>query len=264
MGVYLRVDEPMPDYLCFTANAAGSTISLNKYQTPTDVSLETSTDGTNWSSYTFWTTITLSNVGDKVYWRNTSETTTTFSTDQYLYYYFSMTWSIAASGDITSLINKNLTTTLNWDYTFLNLFNWCTSLTSTPKLPATTITSYCYYQMFYWCSSLVTLTELPATTVYNYCYFNMFRDCTNLEQIAKLPALDSSPNYCYNSMFRNCSKIKLSTTQTGEYQTEYRIPTTWTWTTSTNGTRYIFNNTWWSWAWTPSINTTYYTSNTVV
>jgi hypothetical protein len=65
-------------------------------------------------------------------------------------------------------------------------------------------------------------------------------------------------------MFRNCSKIKLSTTQTWEYQTEYRIPTTWTWTSWSSSLSNMFTSTWWTFTWTPSINTTYYTSNTVV
>jgi hypothetical protein len=65
-------------------------------------------------------------------------------------------------------------------------------------------------------------------------------------------------------MFNGCSKIKLSTTQTWEYQNEYRIPETWTWTTATNALYRMFRTTWWTFAWTPAINTTYYTSNTLV
>jgi hypothetical protein len=78
------------EYLCFTANTAGSTVKLIKNGNPTAVTLETSTDGSNWSTYTFGSTITLSNIGDKVYWRNTSETTTGFSINVSNYYYFEM------------------------------------------------------------------------------------------------------------------------------------------------------------------------------
>ena len=46
-----------PDYLCFTANTAGSTVQLWKNWSPTPVTLETSTDWENWSTYTFsWDT----------------------------------------------------------------------------------------------------------------------------------------------------------------------------------------------------------------
>lgn len=237
MWVYIRVDEPVPPYLCFTANTAGSTVQLTKTWSPTAVTLETSIDGNTRTTYTIGNTITLSNIGDKVYFRNTSETTTGFSTDTSNYYKFVMTWSIVASWDTTSLINKNGTDTLSWGYCFGWLFLNCTSLTSAPELPATTITNNCYYSMFNWCTNLETLPELPATTL---------------------------NNYCYNSMFRNCSKIKLSTTQTWEYQTTYTIPSWWSWTVGTNSLANMFTYTWWTFTWTPSINTTYYTSNTVV
>ena len=237
--VYLWNTKVRPENkeLCFTANTAGSSIQLHKSNSPTDVTLETSTNWSNWTTYTFNDTITLSNIWDKVYWRNTSETTTGFTTGTNNYYYFIMTWSIAASGNVTSLVNKNCTDTLNWTYCFRNLFYQCSSLTSAPSLPATTLTSGCYYYMFRECTNLETLPELPATTLTNYCYYNMFRDC---------------------------SKIKLSTTQTWEYQTAYRIPTTWTWTALSDALTYMFDYTWWTFTWTPSINTTYYTSNTLV
>lgn len=225
----------LPPYLCFTANTANSTVTLNKIWNPTAVTLETSTDWKTWSTYTFNTAITLSNIWDKVYWRNTW--VATWFSDYYYQYKFAMTGSIAASGDINYLLNKDTTTTLVWAYTFYNLFNWCTSLTSTPSLPATTLTSDCYREMFRGCTNLTTLPELPATTLTNECYY---------------------------LMFRNCSWIKLSAVKTWDYQTEYRIPTTWTGTTAYYALNSMFTGTWWLFTWEPSINTTYYTSNTVV
>lgn len=224
------------DYLCFTADTAGSTVALDKIWSPTAVNLEISTDGNTWTDYTIWDTITLANVWDKVYMRNKSETDTWFSRTSNSYYQFSMTWNIWASGDITSLLNKNGTTTVS-RYYFFRLFEWCTSLTTAPELPATTLSSYCYSSMFYWCTSLTTLPELPATTL---------------------------GSNCYHSMFFWCTRIKLSTTQTWEYQIPYRIPTTWTWTVGTSSLSTMFTNTWWTFTWTPTINTTYYTSNTVI
>lgn len=225
------------DYLCFTANAANSSVKLVKNGSPTTVTLETSTDGSTWSTYTIWDTITLANIWDKVYWRNTSETTTEFSSADSIYYYFVMSGSINAGWDIWYLINKNSTDTLTHTYIFKGLFTNCTSLATPPKLPATTLTSRCYKSMFYGCTDLDTLPELPAITL---------------------------ANYCYQQMFIWCSKIKISATQTWEYQTEYRIPTTWTWTTGSNSLDGMFSNTWWTFTWTPTINTTYYTSNTLV
>ena len=250
-------------YLYFTANTAWSTVILERFSgSPTSVTLEISTDWTNRSNYTMGSTITLTNIGDKVYWRNTSTTDTWFSTNENNFYRFKMTWSIAWSGDITYLLNKNWTTILS-PFCFTTLFYWCTSLTTAPLLPATTLGTYCYYGMFNGCSSLTTTPSLPATTLDTYCYNRMFYDCTELETLPELPATTLA-NYCYNSMFNGCSKIKLSTTKTWDYQTAYRIPTTWTWTSASYALSNMFYNTWWTFTGTPSINTTYYTSNTVV
>lgn len=262
MSIYMW-REHIPQELCFTANTASSTVQLNKTWSPTSVTLETSADGETRTTYTFWTTITLSNIWDKIYRRNTSETTTGFTTSSSNYYSFAMTWSISASWDITYLINKNGTTTLIWNRCFGTLFNNCTSLTSIPNLPATTLTDNCYFAMFYGCTHITTATSLPATSIPYNAYYNMFVDCYNLEQLPRLPATTVLDWWCWN-MFSGCSKIKLSTTQTWEYQTEYRIPITWSWTYSSYALLDMFYDTWWTFTWTPTINTTYYTSNTLV
>lgn len=238
MAIYMW-REYQPPELCFTANTAGSTVQLTQNRTPIAVSLETSTDGWTWDSYTIWDTITLTNIGDKVYFRNTSETTTWFSAGTNNRYQFVLTWSVASSWDITYLINKNWTDTLTVNYCFYHLFYWATALTSAPSLPATTLTQRCYNQMFVNCTNLETLPELPAIDLTSYCYYNMFRWCT---------------------------KIKLATSQDSTYTNAYRIPTTWTGTEyATSPLDGMFQDTWWTWQGsTPTINTTYYTSNTVV
>lgn len=229
-----KAPEPRKE-LCFTANTAWSTVKLTRTWSPTSVTLETSIDWTTWNTYTLFSTITLSNVWDKVYFRNTSTTDTWFSqgyTNNY--YYFVMQGSLSASWDVWYLLNKNSTNTMS-NFCFCKLFLSC-PIKTTPKLPATTLASSCYREMFE-SSSLEVLPKLPAT------------------------ALASS---CYMQMFYWCSKIKLSTTQTWEYQTEYRVPISWTWTDWGSSLSYMFQWTWWTFTWTPSINTTYYTSNAVV
>ena len=287
-----KVRPPVPPipYLCFTANTAGSTVELNKVGSPTNVSLQVSTNWNNWSNYIpwSWTTIQLQNIWDKIYFRNTSETTTWFSINGANYYKFVMTWSIAASWDVTWLLNKNFTDTVS-DNCFNSLFNGCGSLTSAPELPATTLRDNCYVQMFQLCNNLLKAPDLPAKTMKtscyhymfngctsiteppkiwaetlgNYCFYGMFNNCSNLEKLPKLPIL-TVPAYAYAYMFYGCSKIKLSTTQTWEYQTPYRIPETWTWSAGNRALDYMFYGTWWTFTWKPSINTTYYTSNTIV
>ena len=55
----------------------------------------------------------------------------------------------------------------------------------------------CYQHMFYGCTSLTTAPELPATTLVEGCYQNMFIDCRNLNHI-KCLATDISANSCTN------------------------------------------------------------------
>ena len=45
------------------------------------------------------------------------------------------------------------------------MFENCTSLTTAPTLPATTLALACYVGMFKGCSSLTTTPSLPATTL---------------------------------------------------------------------------------------------------
>ena len=151
------------------------------------------------------------------------------------------------------------------DYCYQEMFDGCTSLTTAPELPATTMADYCYMYMFYGCTSLTTAPELPATKLARDCYDGMFNWCTSLTTAPSLPATTLTES-CYYGMFRGCTKIKLSTTKTGEYQTAYRIPTSGTGTTATDALADMFANTGGTFVGTPKINTTYYlsTSNTVV
>jgi len=237
MAIYM-MREYNPSELCFTAEQTNSTITLNKSWSPALVSLETSTDWQTWSDYTFGTLITLTNIGDKVYWRNKSETVTRFSTSSSAFYRFVITGLVGASGDVNYLLCKNSTLSLETPSTrcFYRLFYGNAYLTSSPKLPATTLSVSCYLDMFRLCTQLSTLPELPAATL---------------------------PNSCYQWMFQWCSNIKLSSTQTWDYQTPYRIPTEWTGTEGTQSVKSMFISTGGTVTWV-AINTTYYTSNTVV
>lgn len=150
------------------------------------------------------------------------------------------------------------------DRCYYYMFRGCTSLTAAPALPATTLVDYCYYDMFYGCTSLTTMSAISATTMtgsYN-CYY-MFYNCSSL---TTLPSLSTTALavFCYGSMFNGCTKIKLSTTQTGDYQTPYRIPSSGTGTVDSNSLNSMFSGTGGTFKGAPTINTTYYTSNTVV
>ena len=75
------------------------------------------------------------------------------------------------------------------------MFAGCTSLTSAPALPATTLYGSCYTGMFAGCTSLTSAPALPATTLEDDCYSYMFQGCTKLNYI-KCLATDISATNC--------------------------------------------------------------------
>ena len=195
--------------LCFTANMPGSSVQLNKEESgskPAPVSLEYSNDSINWSAYSIGTEIVLANTGDKVYFRNAGDELATEFSSESGWYRFSMGGSIAASGNVMSLIDKSgLAKTLS-AYCFYGLFSGCTSLTQAPELPATTLATGCYSNMFAGCTNLTEAPKLPATTLATGCYSNMFAGCTNLTEAPELPAT-TLVNGCYKEMFAGCEKL---------------------------------------------------------
>ena len=196
----------IPDYLCFTAEQAGSTVAMAVTGTPTKgQAFEYSTDGTNWSVFTpGTTTITLANVGNKVYFRGDN---ITVSQSTSIRYRFVMSGKIAASGNIMSLLDKTCQSTrISNDFCYNYMFYNCTSLTTAPVLPATTLANSCYFSMFYGCTSLTTAPALPATTLADYCYFSMFYGCTSLTTAPALPATTLANN-CYYYMFNGCKSL---------------------------------------------------------
>ena len=188
-----KYQEMLRTPLTFTAKQANSTIKMVKRGSAPTVYLETSTTGEegSWSDFIVnSTTITLANVGDKVYFR-AKQDNERFGTHLNAYNYFVMTGKIAASGNINTLLKADgsVLDLTGRDYCYDNMFNGCTSLTQAPELPATTLARSCYSMMFYNCSSLTQAPELPATTLANYCYDNMFNGCTSLTQ-ASFPNLE--------------------------------------------------------------------------
>jgi hypothetical protein len=173
------------------------------------VSLETSSDGINWSPFVVGaTTNVLENVGDKVYFRAGTDGNTGIAASSVNYNKFAMSGTIAASGNVMSLLSRDFddATTMNSQYCFGRLFMNCTSLASAPQLPATTLASYCYLAMFRDCTSLASAPQLPATTLVNNCYLGMFYGCTSLASAPQLPAT-TLVDGCYREMFYSCSNL---------------------------------------------------------
>lgn len=195
------------DYLCFTAEQANSTVGLDKEGTPPEISLEYSTDKKTWTEYTWngntGATITLANIGDSVWWRGNNNT---FSTNPYSYHGFVMSGKIKASGNIMSLLDKTCESK-ELKTNLARIFFNCTSLTTAPELPATTLRVSCYEWMFFGCESLTKAPELPATTLQPSCYNGMFYDCKSLTEAPVLKSTQLVSN-CYKEMFKNCVLLK--------------------------------------------------------
>jgi hypothetical protein len=200
------------NYLCFTAEQAGSTV---RYQNRNDNNpdMKFSLDGEQWTDWAPNERITLGNVGDYVYVKGNNPDG--FSYDNSYgdaggkgYTFFSMTGSIAASGSVMSLVDETgESSVIPSPYCFSDLFYGCTALTSAPKLPATELKHSCYALMFHGCKNLTQAPELPATTLTARCYASMFFLCEKLEKAPALPALTLA-QACYASMFFKCTSLK--------------------------------------------------------
>lgn len=207
--VWGKSEPATPNWLCFTAGEANSTLHLDKVGSPNAISLETSTDGNTWTDYS-WTenngdTLTLTNVGDKVYIRAKTENQTIGSSNTD-YYKFVMTGKIAASGNMQTLLKADGSRTDAPAYCYKNLFNDCQSLTAAQRLPATTLAAGCYSNMFEGCTSLTKAPALPATTLAAGCYKEMFKGCTSLTTTPDLP-VTTLDNGCYSGMFYDCTSL---------------------------------------------------------
>ena len=210
------------DYLWFQAQEAGSTLGFYTYNTSSyNVQFEISTDGTNWTSWTYtdltnykreFITITFQNAGDYVYIRgnNTRLSASNSSNGAYHRAHFTMTGKIKAGGSIMTLLDKTdaSRSLANRGPVFWGLFQGCGSLITPPKLPATTLANYCYAYMFYECGNLISVPNLPATTMMNYCYQYMFYGCTGLTTVPDnfLPATTLA-TACYQYMFYGCTRL---------------------------------------------------------
>ena len=290
-GVYYTLELEPITYLTFTGNE-DFTIKTNNATKNWDGTLEYSTDT---STLNTWDGAEISSAGSKLYLRGTGNTKITGNSADYKFVFTGTNnLKIACEGNIENLLDyetvsdgghptmaeycyygmfrgctsltaaPELPATTLAGYCYSNMFNGCASLTTAPALPATTLAYDCYMSMFYGCTSLTTPPSvLPATTMAESCYYGMFGGCTSLTTIPALPAT-TLVDYCYSEMFQGCTKIKLSATQTGEYQTPYRMPTSGTGANATDALTNMFANTGGTFTGSPSVNTTYYTSNTVV
>ena len=201
-------DSERGEPLCFTAETSGGAILLCKEGEPNEVSLQYSIDKDIWQDYTIDEQLLVFDDfnTNKVYMRNKFDQDTPFSKGEEDYYKFICVGTpFTASGDITTLLNKNGTNTLT-ESCFCNLFQSNASLISPPALPATNLAKACYSGMFQSCVPLQSAPELPATTLKDECYRDMFNSCEKLTSAPELPATTLEFG-CYSGMFDQCAKL---------------------------------------------------------
>lgn len=184
------VEIPRPE-LCFTAREANSTVKMMKSGSAPTVNLEYSTDkGATWNSFVVGTTtVTLANIGDRMWLRAVSTNGKMSGSYNSNYNYFVMTGQIEASGNINSLLNKepDLVTTCPQN-AYPNLFQDCTSLVEASRLvlASPTVSNNSYgHGMFRRCSNLVGGPEIMATNFTDASYHGeyMFQGCSSLASV---------------------------------------------------------------------------------
>ena len=158
-----------------------------------------------WTEIDDTTTINFQNVGEYILFKGNITNTTSNS------YYFSTTNAEIEIGGCLMALNKNAeidnTNNTIGNASFRRMFLSCSGLTSAEYLKmADDCYSNCYYQMFNSCTSLTTAPQLPSTTLATSCYYGMFLGCSNLTKAPLLPATTLA-NTCYISMFSRCSSL---------------------------------------------------------
>ena len=232
-----RKEVNVGTYLTFKSSTP---MTITPNYTNSGVTLQYSLDKVTWTNIAAKAVTPSSNV---IYFRGSATGTKSLfpSLNINNAWVFTGTTNLEVNGDVTMLLQDSLGGMVRdiplGNYAFASMFRLCTSLTTAPELPATTLAAGCYQTMLYGSTSLTTAPALPATTL---------------------------ADGCYKSMFYNCTKIKISTTKTGSYQTAYRVPTVGTGVTNTNALLNMFSSTGGTFTDTPTINTTYYTENTIV
>ena len=162
-------------------------------------------DGKNWNPYTIGKTLGLLD-GDELSFRAGEQGNDYFSFNDEDYYYFKISGSVAAKGNIMSLLDRNCARNSVPSFAFSNLFFDCTGLTSAPDLPATELAEYCYSGMFAGCMSLISAPTLPAMAMAESCYSGMFSGCSSLTNAPKHPVMKLAKS-CYAWMFEGCTSL---------------------------------------------------------
>ena len=208
-GREVALGSTSSEALCFTAKYNDSTIQLTKVGNPSDINLQTSTNGSSWTPYNIGDVITVPNEGGKVYFAAVVSNYTIASSPSD-FYKFVTTGEFEASGNVNSLLEEdpNIARTMSLEgrqFCYVCLFSGA-ALTTAPELPATTLAYGCYAMMFQNCSLLTQAPVLPTEYLADFCYYYMFENCTALTEAPELPAYQLIES-CYAYMFQGCTSL---------------------------------------------------------
>ena len=250
IGKKYKPAQGYTDCITFTGETSDFTLKAKNKEWAGTV--EYSTDHNTW---TVWDGSEISSSSQKLYLRGSGNTK--FYTSRGAQFVLSA--RAACSGNIQTLLEySNPPTNIPSSCCYSNMFKGCTSLTAAPELPATTLAMSCYSNMFSGCTNLTAAPELPAITLANNCYYYMFHGCTSLTAAPELPATTLA-NGCYYYMFDGCTSLRISSTQSPEYPTAWRIPSSGTISSPIgNYSMGMLKGTGGTFTSDPSINTTYY------
>ena len=218
LSASFNATQPIQTEYFYVEDASGSNNTLTilkafNENAPT-ITVYKSTDGTNWTSMgntSYATPITATvPANGKLYLK---ATTTNWSAGNY-FNRILCSDKFNVGGNIMSLLRgdnyQNTTFNSNNVKTFYCLFLNNSNLVSCGnlKLP-TNVVDYCYSTMFEGCSSLTTPPVLPASTLANSCYKSMFYGCSNLKSVT---------TYANNISATDCIKNWLNgVSTTGEF-----------------------------------------------
>ena len=208
------VQEVLPNCLIFVAEAEGQSLKIRAGggfggamfpgEGEEELNLQYSTDGKLWCDFEKENWVEYKSVdfeNKKLFLRGTAENGTNGAKIS-----FGNDAKVACSGDIRTLMNYENYSDIQTSGNFQSLFQGCTSLTTAPALPATTLAQECYSGMFSGCTSLTTAPALPATNLKDNCYTDMFYSCVSLTTAPALPATNLA-SMCYSGMFAGCTSL---------------------------------------------------------
>lgn len=239
--IYLNNDKIWPvgeEYFLTFSSPNSFTLSVvdnTKYWNGT---LETSTDKTNWTTWSGTSAVSSASNGTKhnLYVRGIGNTYITGQNATTSKGAWRLNGSnISISGILATLldyarIEQGLSPSVS-SSVFRALFAHPSTSLNTSIIDISKIIigrhammAYSYLQAFRGLSAITKPPVLPFTQMNDGCYSNMFRDCTSLIYVPKLLAKQLQLD-CYSNMFYNCTSLYVSDTQTAQASHAWKIPT---------------------------------------